>query len=382
MAAKTPAISIVHPSGAAALSPGQKKFNSLIQRIEAQRQLLKDWNEAVPLYQQAYNAQIVPLQQQFEAHLADLALQLEPYVQGKGLSKAQRQQLRELICEFAAALMSGENGNEMKALFNRNSDVDWDTGAAQAQGEMMAHIKDFAEREMGIESHEAHAMESPDELLMRLERELRARVERTEQAAHEDREPRRARRKPTAQQARAQAEAQDVSQSIREVFRQLASALHPDRETDNAERARKTALMQRVNQAYAKKDLLGLLQLQLEIEQIDPSALNGIAEDRLRHFITVLTDQLAELQAEVQDTSTRFKAQFAVPAYERVAPKTLPKLLKQQKMSHQVELYDVQDQLRTLVNERSIKSWLKANKADDSVQQLDDLLHLLGVPRY
>ena len=50
-----------------------------------------------------------------------------------------------------------------------------------------------------------------------------------------------------------------MSQSIREVYRKLAGALHPDRESDPQERERKTALMQRVNQAYAKNNLLQLL---------------------------------------------------------------------------------------------------------------------------
>ncbi len=47
------------------------------------------------------------------------------------------------------------------------------------------------------------------------------------------------------------------------------AVLHPDREPDEAERVRKTELMQRVNEAYSKKDLLQLVALQLEIEQID-----------------------------------------------------------------------------------------------------------------
>ena len=59
--------------------------------------------------------------------------------------------------------------------------------------------------------------------------------------------------------------------AVREIFRKLASALHPDRETDPGERARKTALMQRANVAYAANDLLGLLELQFEVDQIDAS---------------------------------------------------------------------------------------------------------------
>ena len=72
-----------------------------------------------------------------------------------------------------------------------------------------------------------------------------------------------------AQEVRQQELVQDASRSLRAVYRQLASALHPDREQDERERQRKTRLMQRVNVAYGKQDLLQLLTLQLEIEQID-----------------------------------------------------------------------------------------------------------------
>jgi hypothetical protein len=42
---------------------------------------------------------------------------------------------------------------------------------------------------------------------------------------------------------------------------------------------------------YKAGDLLALLELQLSIEQIDPKALAGLAEERLRHYIHVLEEQ-------------------------------------------------------------------------------------------
>jgi curved DNA-binding protein CbpA len=70
---------------------------------------------------------------------------------------------------------------------------------------------------------------------------------------------------------------------VREIYRKLASALHPDRETDEREREAKTALMQRVNQACEAQDLLALLQLQLQIEQIDERHIANAGEQRLKH---------------------------------------------------------------------------------------------------
>jgi hypothetical protein len=370
------------PAGGRALSPGQKKFNTLIQRIDTQRALLAEWQASVPLYQQYHRAELEPLRLQFDAHLAELALRLEQHVNAKGWSKTERERLRERICELAESLMHNPAQAEaMKALFNRQSETDWDTYVLQMQGDMMAEVKAMAEHGLGIDLGDVSAMESPDELLARLDRELRERLAREQQAEQAHREQRRARRKPTAQQARAQADAESVSRSIREVYRQLASALHPDRETEPAERERKTALMQRVNQAYARKDLLSLLQLQLEIEQIDPAALQDIAADRLAHFIQVLGDQLRELQDEVQDIAGRFKMQFDFAPHERLTPKTLMKAGRQISQRYQVDVLEVQRQLRLLVDMRSARSWLKAQEEAQRHQDLLGMMDWIVSPR-
>jgi uncharacterized small protein (DUF1192 family) len=99
-----------------------------------------------------------------------------------------------------------------------------------------------------------------------------------------------------------------VSQSLREVYRKLASALHPDRETDDRVRADKTLLMQRVNQAYAANDLLGLLSLQWEVAQIDADHLASVSATRLSHYVQLLRDQLAALEDELAMCTAPFQS--------------------------------------------------------------------------
>jgi hypothetical protein len=106
--------------------------------------------------------------------------------------------------------------------------------------------------------------------------------------------------------------------SLREVFRRLASRLHPDREPDPAERVRKTALMQQVNETYAAGDLLALLELQrLHLpEPVTPAAqapltaaVNASGEDaeaRLRDIEAALQSQRERLQAEIDEMVRRF----------------------------------------------------------------------------
>jgi hypothetical protein len=93
--------------------------------------------------------------------------------------------------------------------------------------------------------------------------------------------------------------AMEVFSPRRESCRELASLLHPDRETDPRERKAKNALMQRVNQAYAANDLLTLQELQLQVEQIDLGHIAKASNERLKHCDRVLSEQLQELKHEL-----------------------------------------------------------------------------------
>jgi hypothetical protein len=98
--------------------------------------------------------------------------------------------------------------------------------------------------------------------------------------------------------------------------------LHPDRETDPQERERKNALMQRVNQAYSKNSLLQLLELQLELEHIDQSAINNLSEDRLKHYNKILKEQVKELDRSFSVSNAIFAKAMGYRPSSTCRPKT------------------------------------------------------------
>jgi hypothetical protein len=154
---------------------------------------------------------------------------------------------------------------------------------------------------LGLEIDENHGASSVEELLDHAHRKMQHRAP-SQGAADERESGRRAKRSAAEDEVRAKREqaAKEVSQSLRDVFRKLVSALHPDREPDPTERVRKDQLMQRVNQAYDANDLLTLLGLQLEIEQIDAAHLSSTSAERLAHYNQILREQLTRLEAELQ----------------------------------------------------------------------------------
>jgi archaellum component FlaC len=113
---------------------------------------------------------------------------------------------------------------------------------------------------------------------------------------------------------------------VREIYRKLASELHPDRESDADERARKTALMQRINAAYEANNLLDLLNLQMEVAQLSEHMLSAIPAERLKNYIKVMQEQLKTLKKESKEILDRFAASFNLAHFER--PKTIAEALQ------------------------------------------------------
>jgi hypothetical protein len=232
--------------------------------------------------------------------------------------------------------------------------VDFDT----EQRESMLAMKELTEAMTGLDLGDDEGIGTHEELLERLHQGLQEQVA-AEEAQHDARA---ARRRKTAAQQRREAEAQQATQTVREVYRKLASALHPDREADEAQRATKTELMQRVNQAYEANDLLALLELQLQIEQIDTSHIANASEQRLKHYNKVLGEQLNELKSELEHVEMAFRMEFGLGPGRGLNPRKLGVILEQTSREWRAELDQQQRELRMLDDVATTKRWLKRQR--------------------
>ncbi len=317
------------------LSKGQKLFNTLVRKIEASRHDLAQWQAMMDTYRQKVASDYLPLLEKFKGFQADMALALDRALERHKLAQSERRFVAELICDIAHPLVVESDDPVMKALYDKHSEMGFDAEeAAAAKG-----MQDVMSRAFGIDLDEDADVSTPQDVMEQVRLQLeKARLEAAEQqgeaqdGARDQGQAQRSERKKTAkQQAREDKQKADLlqtSQSIREVYRKLASALHPDRESDPAERIRKTGLMQRVNQAYDKKDLLLLLELQLELEHIDAASIANLSEDRLKHFNKILKEQLAELEQEIAYLEQPMRQMFRLPSYQRLLPQgVMPRLL-------------------------------------------------------
>jgi hypothetical protein len=289
----------------------------------------------------------------------------------KGWNQVDRRTLSELLCDLAANLIDNEHTDaaqaaELKAVFDRHGEVDFDTENRQSMAEMKNLFETMTGLDLGDE-----AFESEDALMehahLRLQAQMQAQAEPPEAAAQNGSARRKA-KGPTAAQRKREQEAQEATQSLREVYRKLVSALHPDRADDEADRVRRTVLMQRVNQAYEARDLLGLFALQLEIEQVDAAHLARATAERARHYNRVLTDQLEELKAETLAREAALCMEFKLHPFERLNPRKLGSVLEREVRELGALLVEAQHDLQGLDQPAYAKRWLKRMREERQAQ--------------
>ncbi len=354
------------------LSKGQKTFNTLIKQIERKRARLAAWEEVIAPYQRKYASELVPLIDDLEDLEVEMVYCLDRASDWKGLTKTERRKIAGVITELAGELVASRDDAALKAIYNKHSRSDYD--AEQAAD--IESMKSMLEDALGIELGDDLDASSPDDVLKHAQakmREMRSQDDADRDAQEERQGKRRKSAKQIAREAKQQAEAQQLSQSIREIYRKLASALHPDRESDPLERERKTVLMQRANQAYGKNNLLQLLELQLELEHIDQSAINNISEDRLKHYNKILKEQLVELEHEILRVEGGFQAQFGISPLVDLSPATIMRELAVEIVGIQRAIRDSKRDLHAFEDIKTFKTWLKTVQPERRTTDIDDI---------
>ena len=165
----------------------------------------------MPPYHQKYLSDWVPL---IEAS-ADLRTKLVVCLDGaydqKGFTKTERRTLAEIITELAGELVAARNDADMKRIYNRYSQSDYDREeAANLKG-----VQDMLEDALGLDLGEELDLSSLDEFFARAQEKIQDRQAEfaAERQAHEDRRAKRAKSaKQLAQEARQQTQQRQLSQ--------------------------------------------------------------------------------------------------------------------------------------------------------------------------
>jgi hypothetical protein len=364
-------VRIVSQKEQSTLSKAQKAFNKLIDKIGKQRNVLAEWQAANSLYRQKYDSKFRPLVLLYNQRRRELVHALDQAYDDKALSKTDRAEISDIICTIAADLIAEHGDETLKPIYNRHSNIDFDA----KEEDKNKSFKSMMETMLDIDLGDDFDFSSREKVVAKIDEQLNRKALEEGQKQQAD-EERRSKRKKSAKvsdkEARLRTEEQDVSQSIREVFRKLASALHPDREQDPVEHQRKTILMQKVNVAYGNRDLLQLLELQLELEHIDQHAMSAVSEDRLKHYNKVLAEQSSDLQQEIDRIAFSFRARYDFSAGDAVSPSMVMAFFQEDIREIQQNTAALKKDIAACQDIKSLRRLLKAYRSSHESLFEDD----------
>lgn len=360
-------ICIAEPGTSGTVSRARKQFNTLTKKIEAMRLRLATWQEVMPAIMRQAEREFQPLVQAYAVQQKALVLLLDQMHQHKSMGKKDRAKLVDLICSVALDVLADGDDAELKDIYNRHSGGDFDEEA----GEESAALQAMLEQMLGVPMDAEVDLRSPEAVMEALAAQMRQRAEQDQHTAQARAATRRRSASALAREQREAVEADKLKQSVREIFRKLVSELHPDREPDAAERERKTALMQRVNVAYAANDLLGLLALQLEIEQIDQADLDQLSEERIKQYNKILNGQLRELERETAGIEFAAAQEMGGQQRGRLTPQALARCLQVDIAQMQAKLDAIVAELEEFRDVGKLKAWLKTYRPVDAYDDGD-----------
>lgn len=348
----------VVPEAGKLLTPEQRRFNQLVAKIDKLRASLAQWQAQRPVAAEALARRVRPLNEQLHAQQCRLAHALEAQCTAKAWTAAQRRTLVDELCELLNILIDDELTTEadaaaFKAMYDRHAELSHD----EERQESMQMMRAMFEGATGVDLGDAEFADE-EELLAHAQRRLHEQV-RAEGEAREAARAARPPRKQTAAQRRRAQEAEAAAQSQREIYRKLASALHPDRASDEADRTQRTAMMARVNQANDAGDLLALFALQLEIEQVDAAHIARATAERARHYNQLLAAQVKALEAEIEAQQMAVRADFMLDPFEPIRPQQLGRLVEDQVAELRAVLSHIDRMLRQLADPVSAKRLVK-----------------------
>jgi len=368
------AVATVAIQPAAALTPAQKRFNTLLARVSQLSEGIATLEALSTQHRSSHLMAMRALQSQADDARQSVLLFLDGRLRTVELTATQRRNATQIILGLCEAL-AHKNDAQVQAVFNQHHSEEDAQALAEEARAGAEHAKAVFEDLLGKPlqgADDLHTAEAVFEAGLHQYREQQQRLEDKRQA-------KKAKKKPVARQLKDAQQKMDANTALRTVYRQLASALHPDREPDEHERLRKTALMSEVNAAYDRKNLSDLLKLQLQLAQIDSAVLSRIADDKLDAMSLLLKEQVQALEEDEAQAQFEIRHYLGVNELDHISAESLARALAIQLRDKAHEVDALERDLRRIQNESELKRWLKeqAQIAKEARAELTDLDRLL-----
>ena len=358
---------MLQPGDEAPLTPAQQRFNDLLARIEQLSGLIERLQAWSDRHRYAHIQALRESVQMAQAHRKSLLLFVHERLQTADFTDRQQRMARALVRGLIAHLATSADP-QVQALVDVYVSEEDTQEAAEEQAEAAQRLRERIEEALGQPIEKPSQYQTPEDMMQAGMRQWQRQQEADEQRKAAKRAARKAQKQAQKKSAAAEKgevppallREADAKSAIRTVFRQLASALHPDREPDEPERLRKTALMSEVNAAYERNDLSTLLRLQLQVTQVKPGGVARMADAQLMAMASMLKEQVAALEDDLDQLQSRLSQELCVTVRADADESAMTQALQRIQADQRHSADSLEADLRRIQNDAEFKRWLKA----------------------
>ncbi len=283
------------------LTPQQQSFNRLIKKIETLRRVLEKTTIDLDQKLDYYARHIHPLELEMAGGRKQVVkLVFSFYNNGKLLSKPEKKILKNFFAvQLNGILDFGEEPDEdLKKIFKSVNGISLEQAAEQDFELLKDEMQEMFENEgFDLDFKDFKNDMTPEEMMARLS-SLQEEFLQQEQNKTANTYTRKKTAKQLEREAREAALEDARKKNIGSIYKQLAKALHPDLEPDEAAKLEKEALMKRLTTAYKSGDLHSMLSLELEWMHKEEEAFAKISAEKLAIYNQVLKEQVHDLEQQ------------------------------------------------------------------------------------
>ncbi|WP_066509712.1 hypothetical protein [Rufibacter sp. DG15C] len=314
-------------------TPQQQAFNQYVARINFLKEQLAQQRAALSQAKVRVQKEVQPLITQLVekrrafVHLLDRAYHLEFF------QKQEKEKIAFLIQKLAYDLIDTYGADDLKDLYAQYV-------PHEAEKEKDEEIDPEAPEEAPEDQEDYEAWEAQQQQHREAQQKARQKAKKQKEKASE-----------------LKMELSSLTKASRKIYTTLVKLLHPDRELDPDIRLWKEEAMKRVTIAYNQDDFFELLRLQMEFLHLEEEHLDQVPEDQLTYYLKLLTDQIQELERELQHFQTGPQANF----FQRFAGTERQMDLKFRKVKKELkdELSQLDLELRVLQEPMQLREFLK-----------------------
>ena len=271
----------------------QTRYEKLLKDIEDNQAARKNLEEGMQMVVPRIQKEIRPLLSERDVVVKKRLIRLDELADELGIGKYNREWFDDYMAEQTGEMLNrvGFGDEELKKLFEKYAGESL-LPDEEALAPMVQQFRD----EFGIEVDLKEMVDrGVDNFLNEHGEEIRKRMFEKQEAKEAEEmnnfDPA-AKKKVSKQQ-------QALMQDAKAIYLRLVKKYHPDRETNEAAKAQKTELIQRVTNAYQENDFLTLLKLQIEYLEEEEADASFLAEDMLKRYNKILQKQLNEIKQEI-----------------------------------------------------------------------------------